>query len=57
MLLQAGRVLECAVLAGDDLARAYDLSSLRFVASVGEPLNPEAVYRALRAKQGRPLED
>jgi len=28
---------------GDELARATDLSSLRFVASVGEPLNPEAV--------------
>ncbi|GGR83927.1 acetate--CoA ligase [Streptomyces humidus] len=26
-----------------DLPRAYDLSALRFVASVGEPLNPEAV--------------
>ncbi|HWA58336.1 MAG TPA: acetate--CoA ligase, partial [Gemmatimonadales bacterium] len=29
--------------AGADLARAYDLSALRFLASVGEPLNPEAV--------------
>jgi acetyl-CoA synthetase len=29
--------------AGTDLARKYDLSSLRFLASVGEPLNPEAV--------------
>jgi acetyl-CoA synthetase len=29
--------------AGDDLARTADLSSLAFVASVGEPLNPEAV--------------
>jgi len=29
--------------AGADLARKYDLSSLRFLASVGEPLNPEAV--------------
>ena len=28
---------------GDDLARAVDLRALRFVASVGEPLNPEAV--------------
>ncbi|WP_225848926.1 acetate--CoA ligase [Streptomyces sp. HPF1205] len=26
-----------------DLPRSYDLSALRFVASVGEPLNPEAV--------------
>jgi acetyl-CoA synthetase len=29
--------------AGTELARKYDLSSLRFLASVGEPLNPEAV--------------
>nr|WP_068147968.1 acetate--CoA ligase [Kordiimonas lipolytica] len=29
--------------AGGDLAREYDLSALRFLASVGEPLNPEAV--------------
>ncbi|WP_037305870.1 acetate--CoA ligase [Amycolatopsis orientalis] len=27
----------------DDLASGFDLSALRFVASVGEPLNPEAV--------------
>jgi len=29
--------------AGADMARARDLSHLRFMASVGEPLNPEAV--------------
>jgi acetyl-CoA synthetase len=29
--------------AGDDLPGKFDLSALRFVASVGEPLNPEAV--------------
>ena len=29
--------------AGGDLAKKFDLSNLRFVASVGEPLNPEAV--------------
>lgn len=29
--------------AGAEMAREYDLSSLRFLASVGEPLNPEAV--------------
>ncbi|MFZ0013347.1 MAG: acetate--CoA ligase [Acidimicrobiia bacterium] len=28
---------------GEAVARGHDLSSLRFVASVGEPLNPEAV--------------
>lgn len=29
--------------AGADVARRYDLQALRFLASVGEPLNPEAV--------------
>lgn len=29
--------------AGDELVRRFDLSSLRHLASVGEPLNPEAV--------------
>ena len=29
--------------AGAEAAKAYDFSSLRFLASVGEPLNPEAV--------------
>ena len=29
--------------AGADLAKSFDLSALRFIASVGEPLNPEAV--------------
>jgi acetyl-CoA synthetase len=29
--------------AGPEVASGYDLSALRFVASVGEPLNPEAV--------------
>ena len=28
---------------GGDIVRKYDLSALRFMASVGEPLNPEAV--------------
>jgi len=30
--------------AGDDLARVHEYPQLRFVASVGEPLNPEAVW-------------
>jgi acetyl-CoA synthetase len=29
--------------AGDEIPKKYDLSSVRFAASVGEPLNPEAV--------------
>ncbi len=32
--------------AGPDVPRQYDLSRLRFIASVGEPLNPEAVLWA-----------
>ena len=42
--------------AGADLAREFDLSSLRFVASVGEPLNPEAVVWGVEAL-GRPIHD
>ena len=34
---------------GDDLPKRYDLSRVRFVASVGEPLNPEAVWWGERA--------
>ena len=35
--------------AGEDLARRYDLSSLRLIFSVGEPLNPEVVRWGLKA--------
>ncbi|HSN01263.1 MAG TPA: acetate--CoA ligase, partial [Rudaea sp.] len=42
--------------AGDDLPRRYDLSALRFIASVGEPLNPEAVVWGQRAL-GQPIHD
>src|SRR5512136_1578535 len=42
--------------AGAALARARDLSRLRFVASVGEPLNPEGVVWGLEAF-GRPIHD
>jgi len=35
---------------------AHDLSALRFVASVGEPLNPEAVHWGVEAL-GRPIHD
>ncbi len=41
---------------GDDLPRSYDLSALRFVASVGEALNPEAVTWGERAL-GMPVHD
>jgi acetyl-CoA synthetase len=42
--------------AGADLARTYDLRSLRFLASVGEPLNPEAVVWGQQAF-GLPFHD
>ncbi|RJQ35713.1 acetate--CoA ligase [Candidatus Microgenomates bacterium] len=35
--------------AGIDIVRKYDLSSLRHLASVGEPLNPEAIIWGLKA--------
>ena len=42
--------------AGVELARRYDTSALRFLASVGEPLNPEAVVWG-QAAFGRPFHD
>ncbi|HEU4344909.1 MAG TPA: acetate--CoA ligase [Candidatus Binatia bacterium] len=42
--------------AGTEIIRKYDLSSLRFVASVGEPLNPEAVVWGQEAF-GLPIHD
>jgi acetyl-CoA synthetase len=42
--------------AGAELARAYDLRALRFLGSVGEPLNPEAVVWSLDAF-GLPFHD
>ncbi len=41
---------------GPDLARRFDLSALRFAASVGEPLNPEAVIWGQEVL-GRPFHD
>jgi len=41
---------------GPELAASYDLSALRFIASVGEPLNPEAVVWGQRAL-GLPIHD
>jgi acetyl-CoA synthetase len=42
--------------AGAEITRRYDLSSLRFMASVGEPLNPEAVLWGVEAF-GKPFHD
>lgn len=41
---------------GDELPRRYDICSLRHLASVGEPLNPEAVIWSERVL-GRPFHD
>jgi acetyl-CoA synthetase len=42
--------------AGSDLAHRYDLSSLRFLGSVGEPLNPEGVVWGAETL-GQPFHD
>ncbi len=42
--------------AGAELVRQFDLGALRFLASVGEPLNPEAVVWGQRVF-GRPFHD
>jgi acetyl-CoA synthetase len=52
----APTALRMLMRAGVDLAREYDLSRLRFVASVGEPLNPEVVVWGLEAF-GLPVHD
>jgi len=42
--------------AGNELVMSYDLSSLRHLASIGEPLNPEAVIWSQRVF-GKPFHD
>jgi acetyl-CoA synthetase len=42
--------------AGDEIVKDYDLKSLRHLASVGEPLNPEAVLWAIKVF-GKPFHD
>ena len=42
--------------AGEDAAKGHDFSSLRFLASVGEPLNPEGVVWGLKVF-GQPFHD
>ena len=42
--------------AGEELPKKYDLSSLRYVCSVGEPLNPEAIRWGLKVF-GLPIHD
>jgi acetyl-CoA synthetase len=52
----APTALRMLMRAGAEVARAHDLSALRFVASVGEPLNPEAVVWGQEAL-GLPVHD
>ena len=41
--------------AGNELVMSYDLSSLRHLASIGEPLNPEAVISLIETVPGEIL--
>lgn len=43
--------------AGTERARKYDLSSLRYICSVGEPLNPEVIRWGWEAFDGRTIHD
>ncbi len=52
----APTAIRMLVKAGGELARRFDLSALRFVASVGEPLNAEAVWWGQR-ELDRPIHD
>ena len=52
----APTALRMLMRAGAEVAREYDLSSLRFIASVGEPLNPEVVVWS-REAFGLPAHD
>jgi acetyl-CoA synthetase len=52
----APTALRMLMRAGAEVAREYELSSLRFVASVGEPLNPEVVVWG-EAAFGMPVHD
>lgn len=43
-LYSAPTAMRMLMKAGSDLPKEYDLSSIRFAASVGEPLNPEVIW-------------
>jgi acetyl-CoA synthetase len=51
-LFSAPTVFRMMMKHGEELARKYDLSSLQLMASVGEPLNPEAWHWVHRAMGG-----
>jgi acetyl-CoA synthetase len=52
----APTALRMLIQAGPEMARGHDLSNLRFIASVGEPLNPEVVVWVNRTL-GIPVHD
>ena len=52
----APTAIRMLIRAGDELPKRYDLSALRFIASVGEPLHPEAVVWGQQV-MGRPIHD
>jgi acetyl-CoA synthetase len=56
MWYSAPTAIRSLMKAGDEIIRKYDLSSLRHLASVGEPLNSEAVVWSERVF-GRPFYD
>jgi acetyl-CoA synthetase len=52
----APTALRMLMAAGDEVIKKYDLSSLRHICSVGEPLNPEVIRWGLRV-YGLPIHD
>ena len=52
----APTALRMLMKAGDELVKKYDLSSLRYLCSVGEPLNPEVIRWGLKV-YGLPIHD
>ena len=52
----APTALRMLMKAGDDVIKKYDLSSLRYICSVGEPLNPEVIRWGLKV-YGLPIHD
>ena len=52
----APTAIRMLIRAGDELPKRFNLSALRFIASVGEPLHPEAVVWGQQVL-GRPIHD
>ncbi|MBZ0259762.1 MAG: acetate--CoA ligase [Hyphomicrobiales bacterium] len=52
----APTAIRMLIRAGDELPKRFDLSALRFIASVGEPLHPEAVVWGQQVL-GQPIHD